>query len=62
MTPPVHPEARAYLAAVEAWVAVAGQVEHLRIMGKPVPRGLAHHLANATATLGAARAALCGAP
>lgn len=62
MTPPTPPEARAYLAAVEAWVAVAGQVEHLRIMGKAVPRGLAHHLTNATAALDAARAALCGAP
>ena len=62
MATPTPPESRAYLAAVEAWVAVACQVEHLRIMGHPIPRGLAHHLANATAALDAARLALCGAP
>lgn len=52
----------AYLDAVDQWVSVAAQVEHLRIMGHPVPRGLAHHLSNATARLDAARAALCGVP
>lgn len=54
--------AAAYLAAVDQWVSVAARVEHLKIMGHPVPRGLANYLGNATARLAAARAALCGVP